>query len=151
MNRRRSCPEETPEIKLNMTPMIDIVFLLLVFFLYVTEMEEMDRRTGLQLPVADQADLEAPEERPLVLNLEYTKAHGRPVYYIDGRRADIGQLEKKLHLLAKETEGSATVCLRADERIDFQYIQEIMLICAGEKLYKLSFKCINKLPRVSRR
>ena len=148
---RRPCPVESPEIKLNMTPMIDIVFLLLVFFLYVTEMEHMDRRTDIQLPEADQADLEAPEQKPLVVNLEFTKDHGRPVYYIEGKRTDIVRIGKTLHVLAKTTEGSASVALRADEKIDYQYIQEVLLMCAREKLYKVSFTCLNKPTRISRR
>jgi biopolymer transport protein ExbD len=148
---RRPCPEDPPEIKLNMTPMIDIVFLLLVFFLYVAEMDEMDRRTDLQLPKADQADLEAPEQKPFVVNMEHTEDHKRPICYIEGKRANINQLAKMLHFLAKKTDGSASVAMRADERIDYQYVREVMLLCANERLYKLGFKCLNKPTRVSRR
>jgi biopolymer transport protein ExbD len=150
MFRKKRRPEEVPQIKLDMTPMIDIVFLLLVFFLYVTEMEEMDRRTGLQLPEADQADLEAPPEKPLVINLEYTKDHARPIYYIEGNRVDIALLERQVHVLAVESKGTSPVSLRADERLDFQYLQEVMIILAREKLYKLSFKCLNRPTRLSR-
>lgn len=55
--------DETPA--LNLTPMIDIVFLLIIFFMAGTQFTELERKIGLQIPeVSETAALSpAPEKR----------------------------------------------------------------------------------------
>ncbi|MCA9248827.1 MAG: biopolymer transporter ExbD, partial [Planctomycetales bacterium] len=55
--------DEQPQ--LNMTPMIDIVFLIIIFFMVGTKFTELERKIGLQVPeVSDVAAMTpAPEKR----------------------------------------------------------------------------------------
>ena len=45
---------QEPEPTLNLTPMIDIVFLLIIFFMVGTEFTEMERQIELDLPAVKQ-------------------------------------------------------------------------------------------------
>ncbi len=52
---------------LNMTPMIDIVFLLIIFFMVGTRFSDLERKLGLQVPeVTDHGALTAAPERRVV-------------------------------------------------------------------------------------
>ena len=68
MRFKTSFFEEDEEI--NMAPMIDMVFLLLIFFMVASHMEKMDR-TPVELAVADQANI--PEQREIEHLLHYVR------------------------------------------------------------------------------
>lgn len=52
---------------LNMTPMIDIVFLLIIFFMVGTRFSDLERKLGLQVPeVTDHGALTAAPERRVI-------------------------------------------------------------------------------------
>lgn len=52
---------------LNLTPMIDIVFLLIIFFMVGTKFSELERKIGLRIPeVTDHGALTAAPERRVV-------------------------------------------------------------------------------------
>jgi biopolymer transport protein ExbD len=52
---------------LNLTPMIDIVFLLIIFFMVGTKFSELERKIGLQVPeVTDHGALTAAPERKVI-------------------------------------------------------------------------------------
>jgi biopolymer transport protein ExbD len=52
---------------LNLTPMIDIVFLLIIFFMVGTKFTELERKIGLRVPeVTDRGALTAAPERKIV-------------------------------------------------------------------------------------
>ena len=52
---------------LNLTPMIDIVFLLIIFFMVGTKFTELERKIGLRVPeVADKGALTAAPERKVI-------------------------------------------------------------------------------------
>ncbi len=52
---------------LNLTPMIDVVFLLIIFFMVGTKFTEMERKISLQVPqVRDAAALTAAPERRVI-------------------------------------------------------------------------------------
>ncbi|MEN8862889.1 MAG: biopolymer transporter ExbD, partial [Lentimonas sp.] len=55
MARRRTSKQ--PEEGFPMTPMIDMVFLLLVFFMTVSTLAQADRRVKLDLPESSQSDV----------------------------------------------------------------------------------------------
>ncbi|HBR92976.1 MAG TPA: biopolymer transporter ExbD, partial [Opitutae bacterium] len=55
MARRRS--SQSPEEDFPMTPMIDMVFLLLVFFMTVSTLAQADRAKKLDLPESAQSDV----------------------------------------------------------------------------------------------
>jgi biopolymer transport protein ExbD len=108
---------------LNMTPMIDIVFLLIIFFMVGTKFTEMEREIGLQVPqVTDHGALTAaPEAR--VINV-----------YRDGRitldREEVSRDELPLRLAdARRQYADLGVQIRGDASSSFQSVAEVMSLC----------------------
>ena len=59
--------DETPA--LNLTPMIDIVFLLIIFFMAGTKFTELERKIGLQIPSVSDTTAMAPAPEKRVINV----------------------------------------------------------------------------------
>jgi len=140
--------------ELDMTPMIDIVFNLLIFFMVVTDLTQKDL-AELTLPIAYMAQEDKdddPDDR-IILNVD---KHGQVIWR--GEPRSLGELktiladqkvlyQKKMQRAGKDAYeqfpgGKATklyVLLRADKDTPWQHVQWLMTIMAQEKYYKLQF------------
>jgi biopolymer transport protein ExbD len=143
------------EFKMDMTPMIDVVFNLVIFFMLVTDINQKDL-ADLVLPVAHMAAEDKgddPDDR-LIINVDkkgQVLVKGQPTsleqlsQYLETAR---DRYNKRMQALGKsgteivEGGGEASklyVLLRADKETPWQHVQYIMTIMAEAKLYKLQF------------
>ena len=111
------------ESGINMTPLIDMVFLLLIFFLVATTIAQEERDAKVNLP---QATMEKPLSAPprqLIINIlqdgQVTVA-GRPVTW--------QQLADMLSETAR-TRPDQMVLIRADEKSYHMYYAAVVRIC----------------------
>ena len=155
MAKRR---KEEASPALNMTPMIDIVFNLVIFFLIVTDLTQKELE-NLVLPLAHKAkeDKGIEEQRVIINIVEIMKddANGKPTIptgkyeaKIKGQPRNHAQLKRYLQTKAdsyREKDGmggsSIFVLIRADRSTPWQQVQWIMQDCADPdvKIYKLQF------------
>ena len=84
--RRRGTPAKT---ELSLTPMIDVVFLLLIFFMVGMKFKELDRKLEADLPKAgkplDDDDQPPPSEIWVMIKNAGTPSNPRPKIIIDQR------------------------------------------------------------------
>lgn len=133
---------ELPEASIDMTPMIDVVFNLLIFFMLVNQMVSIER-AELALPLADQAqeesDVEASKTQ-LIINI-----HKTGKYEIAGEMKDKDTLEpairNEVNAVGKEKDGASKlkVLIRADRDLTFEYIRAVLSICAKYNVFQISF------------
>jgi len=108
---------------LNLTPMIDIVFLLIIFFMVGTKFSELERKIGLEVPEVAGAEALTAAPEPKVVNV-----------YRDGRitldRAPI-TLEELTQTLAAAREQYADlgVLVRGDATGQYQPVAEVLNAC----------------------
>jgi biopolymer transport protein ExbD len=83
--------EADTETEVDMTPMIDMTFLLIIFFIIVNDMSQKDLEE-LKLPIAMEAGQDEPPENRPVLNVRWFPAGGVPQAVIDryASELDIG-------------------------------------------------------------
>ncbi len=115
MKFRQSQPEE-PHI--NLTPLIDVVFLLLIFFMVSTTFEKPKSEISLQLPEASGEEKET-EEQVLEVTID---AEGR--YYVNGKEVintQIDTLKRALRLGAGDREDPPLV-ISADAQTPHQSV-----------------------------
>ena len=137
------------EMSMNMTPMIDVVFNLIIFFMIVTDLTQQELE-DLVLPKADMAQKdENPPEKRMIININ------RKGEYIVRRRNQgvvdecLTTIRRQLGTLVayfpREDDGCSTqpVLIRADLETEFKYIQKVMQICGEEgiKIYKIELAC----------
>ncbi len=102
---------------LSMTPLIDIVFLLLIFFLVATRFSEEERELDVMLPDASEAQPQTKKPRELFVNIE---KDGR--YYVSGEILTLEQLHPVLEAAYTDNPGRASAVIRADRRCQYHYV-----------------------------
>lgn len=110
--------------QVNMTPLIDVVFALLLFFLVVSRFADEERQLKVMLPQASEA-------KPLIAKIEaFTVEVDREgQYVVDGRQATKEQLEQRLAQLSANNPGRQSVEIRADKRCAWQHVVLVMNLC----------------------
>ncbi|MCD6450893.1 MAG: biopolymer transporter ExbD [Acidobacteria bacterium] len=105
------------EIKIDIHPLIDVVFLLLIFFMVTTTFVE---RPGLklELPKAKSATQERMKE------LIITVSRNKRVFF-QGREVAVSNLESLLKKALAQSE-TKQVIIRADRKVEYGFIVEIM-------------------------
>ena len=112
-----------------MTPLIDVVFLLLIFFLVATTLSEEERQMSVKLPSASEAQPLVSRPRELVVNID---ASGR--YFIGGERVELVRLEGVLQSVAVNNPGRGSVIFRADKRCQWEFVVAAMNACNKAKI-----------------
>lgn len=109
------------ELELNLTPLIDVVFLLLIFFMVSTTFQK-ESEISLQLPQATDAQVATAEERiEIVIN-----AAGR--YFINDQEVVKNDIESLQNALFKISDGQRNIPLtiRADAQSPHQAVVTAM-------------------------
>ena len=109
---------------LSITPLIDVVFLLLIFFLVATRFAEEDRELDVSLPSASEAKplLVTPKELEVGISRD---GH----YYLDGARLSLDELEKSLATKVLHNPLNQTVRIRADRRCTWDHVVAAIDVC----------------------
>ena len=119
-------PLKTIEIEepgLNLTPMIDIVLLLVIFFMVGTQFAEDESQYEIALPtVSDARPLTSlPDEIVVSITKDGT-------VYVGGEKLTILQVEEQLKA-AKKRYGNQSVIIRGDGSGPYQHVMTILNLC----------------------
>jgi biopolymer transport protein ExbD len=127
--------KETSLFALSLTPLIDVVFLLLVFFLVATEFAEQERELRVMLPEASEAEPLTRKPRELFINID---AEGR--YFVGSRTVTPDELDVALKIASVNNPGRASVIIRADRRCPWQYVVAAINSCLKAEIrdYKVT-------------
>jgi biopolymer transport protein ExbD len=133
-------------IKMDMTPMIDVVFQLIIFFMLVTDMTQQDL-AELKLPTAEMAAKDESEEGRMVINvlkdgeIEIKRVKFPTLDDATAVQALRSYLAREVALGTKEPDGTSerALLIRADQHTEFKHIQKVMRICGenGIRVYKI--------------
>jgi biopolymer transport protein ExbD len=121
--------EKTALESIPMTPLIDVVFLLLVFFLVATTLSEEERQLSVQLPSASEAVPLTSRPGELVINIT---AAGE--YFVSGEKITLGRLEQVLALASGSRSGPGAVLIRADKRCLWDHVVAVLNACNKAKI-----------------
>lgn len=109
---------------LSLTPLIDVVFLLLIFFLVTSEFEEEERRLNIVLPTATSAVPMTSKPREIVVDIDA----GGDVY-LSGQPTDLVELQRLLRVAVASNPTNQSVVIRADRSTSFQPVVNVMDLC----------------------
>ncbi|MEM9659556.1 MAG: biopolymer transporter ExbD [Planctomycetota bacterium] len=122
-------PAESDDDGPNLTPVIDVVFLLLVFFLVATRFDQQEREVQTKLAQVLQARPRSMGPNEVVVNIS-----DKGEYVVMQESLDEQQLADLLHSLSLKNPSAQKVQIRADERVAFKYPAWVMGVCEQEKL-----------------
>lgn len=109
---------------LSLTPLIDVVFLLLIFFLVTSEFEDEERRLDIVLPSATSAVPMSSKPREVVIDVD-----SNGVIYMGGQSTSIEDLQSLLESAVSSNPTNQTVVIRADRGSTFQPVVSVMDAC----------------------
>ena len=115
--------KEEDHFSVELTPMIDMVFLLIVFFLVSTTFQQMEREMQVSVPKADTGESRDKERDPVVVNV---LEDGRVV--VRGTAMNLAQLESLL-ARAVAADGEAKALIRADGGLSFEVVVQVADAC----------------------
>ncbi|WDI43495.1 ExbD/TolR family protein [Bremerella sp. P1] len=117
---------------LDITPLIDIVFLLLIFFMVMTRFDEEDYKLDVVLPTASEAQPLISQPRELFINID---ADGR--FFVRGDERSITDIEEILEQTAADNPESSVI-IRADKESKIEFSVQVMNACNKAKLSNYS-------------
>lgn len=106
-----------------LTPIIDMVFLLLIFFLVATTYQQAERETQITLPEAEAAGPLSAALREIVINVD---AAGTII--VGGQATTVEQL-RTLVEQAVEANGEQKVSVRADRDAPYGSVARALDVC----------------------
>ena len=124
--------EPLEEPYLNMTPMVDVILNLLIFFMIGSRFVEDERQLDIQLPTVSHAQSLTAPPKEIVINV-YTD--GRLV--VDQKSLDARELEDLLSA-AQSRYADQAVLIRGDGKGTYQAIMDVLSICQRAKIHKYS-------------
>ncbi|TVO68875.1 ExbD/TolR family protein [Sedimenticola selenatireducens] len=125
--------KESPE--LNLTPLIDVVFLLLIFFMVSTTFDK-ESRIKVELPTAATQDEQVEDEKVLQITVD---ANGR--FYVDEREVvntDADTLKRAIEKAAG-VRRDLPVIIKADARASFQSVFKVMDVTSQLGFVNMTF------------
>jgi biopolymer transport protein ExbD len=131
MARRRR--PHSPEEEFPMTPMIDMVFLLLVFFMTVSTLAQADRRIELDLPESLRSDVPEDLSDRGTISLD---AEG--VIYLGAQALSLESMQAAMKT-SLSLNPELRVHLRADAATPYSAIRKVLRACAEVGAYEVIY------------
>lgn len=147
--RVRSASGGPSSVEIDMTPMIDMTFQLVAFFMMVLNFSEMDVNERIRLPGSE---LAKPPDAPLVkpITIQLTD-NPRGTAIFGGEEMAIAALEQPLlrekQVMNMVKQGSyldATVVIRADRAAKTGKVQEVIKLCQKLGFEKYALRAKNE-------
>jgi biopolymer transport protein ExbD len=124
--------DDSEGLNLNLTPVIDVVILLLIFFIGVSQFARDEREVDTRLPQVVEARPLASGTRQIIVNVNQ-----RGEFIVAGQRYTPEQLAGLLQEETRKNPDMQTVQIRADERVPFRFPAMVMGLCERQNIKHL--------------
>jgi len=123
-----------------MTPMIDVVFLLIVFFLVSSHLAKQESRLPLPLPDAE-SGLPSAERQTARVTVNVL-SDGR--IYLAGKLLPVDQLQPRLQYEFAEQDRRLQVRIRGDRHVPYHFIEPVLVACARTRIWNVQVAVIQR-------
>ena len=141
-NAVRDMPEEDPEFQI--APMIDVLLVLLVFFMSISSTEVLQSNQDITLPVAaSAADKATGVSGQVTVNVGWSALETGSIEVSGKNYATPADLTPFLQ--ERVTANAKTrVLIRADKRTQYSFLRGVMLAVANAKIGNVTFSVVDK-------
>jgi biopolymer transport protein ExbD len=124
---------EPEKAEFQLAPMVDVVFLLLIFFITTMQLTQSERELNVSVPVAEEGADAQQTVGEIIVNVRET---GEVV--VDQSVMDKSQLFDKLTRIAAVHKNQA-IRIRGDGKVEYQKIVEVIDVCQKAGIPNISF------------
>ncbi len=114
--------------------MIDVVFLLIIFFLVSSHLAKQESRMPLNLPAAGSKDVQDASENRVTIQID---EWGR--VQVGSHSLQSGQLASWLLAHQRQHEGSASVRIRTDKTVVYSVVEPLLRDIASSGITDITF------------
>lgn len=129
---RKSKRKNDQGATLEMTPMIDVVFQLLIFFIVTLKQEDILSHLDISRPAPDPDTV--PEDQ--IQDLLNVIVH-KDGYVLQGKRVALSELDRQLSRLARMSSGVSLV-IKCTGDSPHSYLMRLLNVCAKSKLENIA-------------
>jgi biopolymer transport protein ExbD len=132
--------EEPEEDLVQMAPLIDCVFMLLIFFLVTSFLQRTHRDLGIVLPHAASAKEAVAKHDTIIVEITAGRPpHGEPIIAVNGEEMTQTLMHRRLRLLGVK-HPDCTVRVDADREVEIRHITRIMDQLQFEGFNRVGFR-----------
>lgn len=134
MNLFRRMDDEEPMVP--MAPMIDIIFLLLIFFVSTSIYAQLENEISITVPHAESSQPSQRGPREIIVNITREGA-----ILVNQQELDLEALELRLSRIA-ELDSGQSVIIRGDQRAMFGRAIDVLDVCGKCGIWQVSFAAV---------
>lgn len=118
---------------IQLAPMIDIVFLLLIFFIVTWQFTRSETELSVSVPTAEEGADPQRQRGEIIINILSNNT-----IRVEGVTVTLEQLQSKLAVIAEQHENQP-VRIRGDGQVAYQGIVEVIDTCQKAGIWNISF------------
>ena len=136
---RTASLRERSEIGFNMTPMIDVTFLLIIFFLISSHLAQQEVQMELELPAAETGSGTIDESRLIVVNV----LPGGTIMTA-GKLVDSEELQRIFDFERRQVGEDLEIRIRSDRHAPYRAVEPIMIAAARAGVWHVTFAVVRR-------
>ena len=140
--KRKADPEIDPEFQI--APMIDILLVLLVFFMSISSTEVLQSNKDVKLPVAKEAKEAKENPGQIIINVTYAPISNATGIEVDQKLYQspmelVGMLKNKV-----SANPLVRVVIRADKEVRYEYLRQLLEAVGASGVGNVTFSVVDK-------
>ncbi len=126
-------------VQFNLTPMIDVVFLLIIFFLVASYLSGTENNAAIQLSPAQGGKFDGPESPRRIIVTVNVKGQ----FLINGKIVTIADFSTQIRPQGKPVaDQDLEIRLRVDKRVPYETVEPLLVECAKAGISRIQFNVV---------
>ena len=143
-NKKVRKPEHEPDPEFQIAPMIDILLVLLVFFMSISSTEVLQSNKEIHLPIAKEAKEAKDNPGQVIINLTYTPINDMTGVELDQK--DYSSPADIVPLLQNKVAANplVRVLIRADREVKYDFVRQVLQAVGQSGVGNVTFSVVDK-------
>jgi biopolymer transport protein ExbD len=141
--RRRIDSDGDPEFQV--APMVDVLLVLMLFFMAITSTEVLKKDKNLVLPEANHAkpnDQNPNQKHEITINVEWNPSNESAMFVLDDVRSPTPDGMAGILAAKKAADPAGYVVIRADKDVEYSNISDLMEVCGNVGIGSVAFSVL---------
>lgn len=141
-NAGRAMPEEDPDFQI--APMIDVLLVLLVFFMSISSTEVLQSTKNIELPIAAAASDTSKNKGQAIVNIAWLLASDSGAITVNERTYPSPSDLTAMLAERKAGNPATRVLVRADKETRYEFLRAVMVAIAQAQIANVTFSVVDK-------
>ena len=141
-NSVREMPEEDPDFQI--APMIDVLLVLLVFFMSISSTEVLQSTKNIELPVAADGNAASKNKGQVIVNITWLAANDAGTITVDEKNYAAPADLAPMLIERAQANPAIRVLIRADKQTRYDFTRAVMIAIGQAQIRNVTFSVVDK-------